>query len=402
MRDEVSKPDINFLDGAFYGGDPYPAFRWMRENDPIYKDDASGLWGVSLHEDVMSISKDGRSFCSAQGFRPDAPPMPMMINMDRPEHLTRRNLVSRGFTPRRVAAMEPRVREICREILDAICEKGECDFVNEVAKPLPMIVIGDLLGVREEDHDRLLHWSDTMVGATGHPDPGMMQQAAQAMADYTQYNRAVVADRRALPVQEDLMSILVHAEVDGERLDDESILFESLLILVGGDETTRHVISGGVRELLMHPDQLRALKADPAKIPMAVEEMLRWVTPIQNMMRTTTREVEIRGKRLPKGERLLLLYPSANRDERVFNDPDVFNVARDPNPHVAFGGYGNHFCLGNSLARLELRVLLEELLERIPELELVSKAPPLMRKANFIVGIEELPVRFRPSAPGSG
>ena len=197
------------------------------------------------------------------------------------------------------------------------------------------------------------------------------------------------------------MSILVHAEVDGERLDDESILFESLLILVGGDETTRHVISGGVRELLMHPDQLRALKADPAKIPMAVEEMLRWVTPIENMMRTTTREVEIRGKRLPKGERLLLLYPSANRDERVFNDPDVFNVARDPNPHVAFGGYGNHFCLGNSLARLELRVLLEELLERIPELELVSKTPPLMRKANFIVGIEELPVRFRPSAPGS-
>ena len=265
-----------------------------------------------------------------------------------------------------------------------------------------MIVIGDLLGVKEEDHDRLLHWSDTMVGATGHPDPEMMQQAAQAMADYTEYNRAVVADRRSLPVQEDLMSILVHAEVDGERLDDESILFESLLILVGGDETTRHVISGGVRELLMHPDQLQTLKEDPAKIPTAVEEMLRWVTPIQNMMRTTTQEVEIRGKRLAKGERLLLLYPSANRDERVFDAPDVFDVTRDPNPHVAFGGYGNHFCLGNSLARLELRVLLEELLERIPDLKLVSKEPPLMRKANFIVGIEELPVRFAPSAPGSG
>lgn len=402
MPDAATKPYIDLLDGAFYGGDPYPAYRWMRENDPLYRDEQSDLWGVSLHEDIMSVSKDVQSFCSGKGFRPDAPPMPMMINMDRPQHLTRRNLVSRGFTPRRVAAMEPRVREICRGILNTVCEKGACDFVREVAMPLPMIVIGDLLGVREEDHDKLLRWSDAMVGATGHPDPAMMQEAGEAMMEYTEYNRAVVADRRVSPPGDDLMSILVHAEVEGERLDDESLLYESLLILVGGDETTRHVISGGVRQLLLHPEQLEAMGADPGVIPAAVEEMLRWVTPIQNMMRTTTREVEVRGKHLDPGERLLLLYGSANRDERIFENPDVFDISRDPNPHVAFGGYGNHFCLGNSLARLELRVLLEELVRRIPDLQLATPDPPPLRKANFIVGIEELPVHYRVSAPELG
>ncbi len=394
-----TKPYIDFLDGAFYGGDPHPAYRWMRENDPLYYDPRSELWGVSRHDDIMRVSKDAKSFCSAKGFRPDAPPMPMMINMDRPQHLVRRNLVSRGFTPRRVANMEPRVRDICRGILDRICERGTCDFVKDVAMPLPMIVIGDLLGVREEDHDKLLRWSDAMVGATGHPDPDMMLQAAQAMQEYTEYNRSVVADRRSKPLREDLMSILVHSEIEGERLDDESILYESLLILVGGDETTRHVISGGVHQLLLHPKQWECLAQDPTKISVGVEEMLRWVTPIQNMMRTTTCEVELRGKTLQEGERLLLLYPSANRDDEVFVEPDVFDVERDPNPHVAFGGYGNHFCLGNSLARLELRVLLEELLRRLPDLELASLEPPPMRNANFIVGFEELPMRFDPAAP---
>ncbi len=396
-----AKPFIDLLDGAFYGGDPHAGYRWMRENDPLYLDEKNGIWGVNLHADIMTISKDPTRFCSSLGFRPDAPPMPMMIAMDRPQHLVRRNLVSRGFTPRRVANMEARVREICRGILDAICERGECDFVRDVAMPLPMIVIGDLLGVKEEDHDRLLEWSDTMVGANGSPDPEMMVRAAQAMQDYTAFNQDVVADRRVRDPQEDLMSILVHAEVDGERLDDQSILFESLLILVGGDETTRHVISGGVRQLLLHPEQWSLLAQHPEKIPMAVEEMLRWVTPIQNMMRTTTCEVELHGKTLAEGERLLLLYPSANRDDAVFDEPDRFDVERDPNPHVAFGGYGNHFCLGNSLARLELRVLLEELLQRIPDLELVSQEAPPMRQANFIVGYEAMPVHFEPTAPAA-
>jgi cytochrome P450 family 142 subfamily A polypeptide 1 len=391
--------EIDLLSGRFFARDPHRHYSWMREHAPLYHDEANAVWGVALHEDIMAVSKDPGTFCSGQGFRPDSPNMPMMINMDRPEHMVRRNLVNRGFTPRRIAETEGRIREVCTWILDAVCEKGECDFVREVAAPLPMIMIGDMLGVLPEDRDKLLRWSDVMVTAVGHPDPSMLGQAANAMLEYTDYNRSVVADRRASPPQDDLMSILVHAEVDGARLDDESILHESLLILVGGDETTRHVISGGMHQLLLHPEQHQKLAQDPAGIERAVEEMLRWVTPIVNMMRTTTRPTRLRNVDLAAGERLLLLYPSANRDDRVFERPFEFDVTRSPNPHVAFGGYGNHFCLGNALARLELRVMFEELLRRLPDMELASDAPPELRPSNFIVGIEELPVRFTPSAP---
>jgi cytochrome P450 family 142 subfamily A polypeptide 1 len=220
----------------------------------------------------------------------------------------------------------------------------------------------------------------------------------QAGLEYREYLQGVVADRRSRPPADDLMSILVHAELDGERLDDESLYMESLLILIGGDETTRHVISGGMQQLLHHPDQLRALAADPSGIPTAVEEMLRWVTPIQNMMRTAAEDAEVGGHRVREGDRLLLLYPSGNRDERVFDDPFAFDTRRDPNPHLAFGGYGAHFCLGNALARLELRVMFEELLRRLPGIEPASGDHPPIRRANFVVGIDELPVRFPPAA----
>jgi cytochrome P450 family 142 subfamily A polypeptide 1 len=320
--------------------------------------------------------------------------MPMMISMDRPQHMTRRSLVNKGFTPRQVASLEPRIREICTQIIDDVSGKAEFDFVRDVAARLPLIVIGDLLGVREEDHDSLLRWSDDLMRALGSSDPEVRRRQAQASAEYAEYSSRVIAERRASPPADDLMSLLVHAEVDGERLDDRSLLLESLLILIGGDETTRHVISGGMHQLMVDRDQLELLKNDRTRIPQAVEEMLRWVTPIQNMMRTVTCETELRGTALHDGDRLLLLYASANRDERVFERPFEFDVMRAPNPHVAFGGYGNHFCLGNSLARLELRVMFEELLARVPELSLVSDAEPPLRPANFVVGIEALPVRL--------
>jgi cytochrome P450 family 142 subfamily A polypeptide 1 len=193
--------------------------------------------------------------------------------------------------------------------------------------------------------------------------------------------------------------VLVHAEVDGERLDDDALLQESLLILVGGDETTRHVISGGMEALIRHPDQRALLAREPGRIPVAVEELLRWVTPIQNMNRTATRDAVLRGQSIRKGQKLLLLYPSANRDERVFADPFRFDVTRDPNPHLAFGGYGTHHCLGASLARLELRVMFEELLAALPDLELAGDAPLALRPSNFIVGIQSMPVAFPPREP---
>ncbi len=387
------RPEIDLLAGAFYANDVHEAYTWMRNHDPLYHDEKNDIYGVTLHEDIMTVSKNASQFCSGKGFRPDSPPLPMMISMDRPEHMTRRSLVNSGFTPRRVADLEPRVREICNGIVDRLAGKREFDFVADVAAPLPLIVIGDLLGVEEKDHDRLLRWSDDLMCALGSTDPELLRRQAVASGEYAQYNREVVQDRRSKPPGDDLMSLLVHAEVDGARLDDDSLLMESLLILIGGDETTRHVISGGMHQLLLHPDQMARLAADPTAIPVAVEEMLRWVTPIQNMMRTVTEPVELRDRQLEPGDRLLLLYGSANRDEKVFANPSEFDSARNPNPHVAFGGYGNHFCLGNALARLELRVMFEVLMERLPTLSLASSVPPTLRPANFVVGLEHLSVR---------
>jgi cytochrome P450 family 142 subfamily A polypeptide 1 len=206
----------------------------------------------------------------------------------------------------------------------------------------------------------------------------------------------VLTDRRAHP-QEDLMSVLVHAEIEGDRLTDEEILQESLLILIGGDETTRHVMTGGLLELIRNPDQKRKLAADPGRHMLsAVEELLRWVSPIQNMNRTALRDTVLRGQKIREGDRLLLLYPSGNRDESEFQDPDRLDIARDPNRHVAFGGFGTHHCLGATLARLELKVLFEELLRRMPDIELATSEPLPIRPSNFIVGLEKMPVRFAP------
>lgn len=396
MSDHRVRDDIDFLDGRFFADDPHTAFTWMRRHAPVYRDPERGVWGIAKHADVQRVSKDPETFCNRHGMRPDSPPLASMINMDDPEHKRRRNLVNRGFTPRRVAEHEPRIRRICAELIEAVAPRGACDFVRDVAAPLPMIVIGDMLGVAPEDRDALLRWSDDMVrGASVMTAPAeVVSAAAQAMQEYTAYNRTVVADRRARPPADDLMSVLVHAEIDGEKLSDEDLLQESLLILVGGDETTRHVISGGGYELMRHPDQRRRLAADPSGVPLAVEEMLRWVTPIQNMARTATRDVELRGQKIREGDTLLLLYPSANRDEEVFDEPFRFDTRRQPNDHLAFGGYGAHFCLGASLARLELRVMFEELLARLPEMEPDGEAAPPRRPSNFITGFESLPVRF--------
>jgi len=400
VTDHPVNPAIRLLDGFFYVGEPLEHFRWLREHAPVYWDESSRLWGIALHADVMKVSKSPELFCSGQSSRPDSPPLPSMINMDDPQHKLRRALVNSGFTKRRVEDHERKVRDIVTDLIDAVCEKGGCDFVREIAAPLPMIVIGDLLGVAPGDRDRLLRWSEEMLAASSATaPPELAARAMKAGLEYGQYALNVISDRRARPPDDDLMSVLVHAEIDAQRLDDEALVHESLLILVGGDETTRHVISEGMQALIEHPEQRERLVRDPAKIPVAVEEMLRWVTPIKNMNRTATRDTELRGQKIREGDKLLLLYPSANRDERVFANPDVFDVERRPNDHVAFGGYGTHFCLGASLARLELRVMFEELLRRLPDLELASHAKLPLRPNNFIAGIESMPVVFRPRAP---
>ncbi|MFD0690725.1 cytochrome P450 [Actinomadura fibrosa] len=401
MPDHPVNEAINLISGDFWGREPQAELRWMRENAPVYRDEAGGVWGVARHADIKAVSRMPEAFSSAHGIRPDTGATPMMIDMDDPAHKLRRKLVSAGFTPRRVAAQEAYLRRICDEIIDGVCERGECDFVQDVAAPLPLIVIGDALGVAPEDRSMLLTWSDDMLSAlTGGDDPDSLTKAAEAFGGFTEYADRAIALRRDEP-RDDLLSVLVHAEVDGDRLDHGSLVHESLLILIGGDETTRHVISGGMYQLCLHPEQRQALIDDSGGIPTAVEEMLRWVSPIKNMNRTAVRDVELGGQLIREGDSVLLLYPSANRDEEVFEDPFRFDVARTPNDHIAFGN-GPHFCLGNSLARLELKVMFERLLARLPDIEPAEEDEPARRPANFVSGYESFKVRFTPARRTEG
>jgi cytochrome P450 family 142 subfamily A polypeptide 1 len=394
---------IDLLDGNFYGREPHDAYAWMREHAPVYYDEPNELWGVASYSGVKAASIDTESFSSAQGIRPKFPQLPMMIDFDAPEHVRRRRLVSEGFTPKRVRAMEDNLRQVCDALIDQVCERGSCDFVADIAAPLPIIVIGDMLGVAPADRDDLLRWSDDMLKAQGSPDPSLFEGAAVAFTEYTNYINPIFEDRRQRRSTDDLVGVLCHAEIDGDSLDDDSLIHETLLILIGGDETTRHVISGGMEELLAHPDQLARLAAEPDLMPGAVEEMLRWVSPIKNMARTATRDAELEGVTIPAGQELILLYPSANRDAAVFEHPGEFDITRSPNPHMAFG-FGAHFCLGNQLARLEMKVMVERVLARMPDLHLtVDRTALPRRKASFISGIEEMPVAFTPTAPvGAG
>ena len=394
MPDHPTREDIDFISGEFWGRNPHEAFTWMRANAPVYWDGAA--WGVTSYADLKAISKDPATFSNAQGIRADADRLDMMIDFDDPEHFRRRKLVNRGYTPRRVRDREQEVRDACDEIIDAVCERGECDFVTDIAAWLPLTLIANDLGVEPEDRPQLLEWSDVMLSAlTG--DASSLEPATLAFIGYTEYANRVIADRTESP-RDDLMSVLCHAEVDGDRLDHQSIIDESLLILIGGDETTRHVISGGAFQVLADRPQWDALVADPAKLDVAVEEMLRWVSPIKNMNRTATCDIEVAGQQIHEGDNVLLMYASANRDEDVFDDPFRFDIDRTPNDHVAFG-FGTHFCLGNSLARLELKVMFEHLLQRLPDLALASDDEPCYRAANFISGYEHMAVTFTPTAP---
>jgi cholest-4-en-3-one 26-monooxygenase len=386
------RDDVDLIGGDWYATDPHEAWAWMREHAPVYHDPTSDLWAVTRYEDLRWASTNPEVFSNRENIRPKTGHVPMMISMDDPEHAKRRRLVSRGFTPRRVADQEARIGEICDGLLDRALQRGECDFVWDVAAWLPLIVIADMLGVAPEDHERLLRWSDLLLEGTAG-DLDKLEEATVAFGEYYAYQAEVIEDRRGCPRQ-DLVSVLLESEVDGQRLDDESLIWESLLILIGGDETTRHVISGGMLELIEHPDALQRLRSEPALLPAAIEEMLRWVSPIKTMSRKVTRDVELGGQTIPAGDEVLLTYPSANRDSAVFASPDVFDITRSPNPHVAFG-HGPHFCLGASLARLELKVLFERVLRRMHDIELAVPRGELERRSSsFVSGLESLPLRF--------
>ena len=362
----------------------------MRTNSPIHHDEQSGYWGIATYGGVREAEGNVAVFSNAGGSRPESGALPWMIDMDPPEHRKRRRLVSGAFTHARVRATAADVRVTCDELIDAFSEHGECDLRHDLAAPLPLIVICDMLGVPPEDRDAMLRWSDALLGSlNGGADA--IEAAAASFGEYTEYAQAMIADRRANPT-DDLVSVLVHDEVDGERLRDDEIMFEALLLLLGGDETTRNVTCSGVEALLAHPDQRQQLQDDPDLLGSAVEEALRWASPIKNMKRTVTNDVEFGGQHLRKGDRALLLYESANFDDAQFDEPNRFEVARSPNEHIAFG-FGAHFCLGAHLARLELHTVFDRILTRLPDLELATEGP-LPRS---LTGIAEMPVRFRPT-----
>jgi cholest-4-en-3-one 26-monooxygenase len=393
----ATKPDVDLTDGTFFAGDCRAAYRWMRAHEPVFRD-RNGLAAAASYQAVIDAERQPELFSNAGGIRPDQPAMPMMIDMDDPAHLLRRKLVNAGFTRKRVKDKEESIGALCDALIDSVCERGECDFVRDLAAPLPMAVIGDMLGVLPQQREMFLKWSDDMVTfLSSQVSPEDFQISIDTFAAYTQFTMDMIAQRREEPT-DDLISVLIHSEVDGERLSDDEIVVETLLILIGGDETTRHTLSGGTEQLLRHPDQHTRLVNDLDLLPNAIEEMLRWTAPVKNMCRMLTADTDFHGAQLKQGEKIMLLFESANFDEKVFDDPENFRIDRYPNNHMAFG-FGTHFCLGNQLARLELSMMQTRLLRRLPDMALASGDALPLRPANFVSGLEQMPVRFAPVAP---
>ena len=389
-------PYINLLDPQFYV-DPWAAYRWLRENDPVHWDPVHKLWGISRYEDIVEVEKNWQDFTSEDGSRPatDQRDDTSMINRDDPEHQQQRMLVARQFTPRAVKQIEGKIRSIVNELIDEVATSGTCEAIESLASPLPAILIGDKLGFPRELWPKLREWSEVTMHESGQNPPDGSELSMNAIMEFSGATIALINERRASP-KDDLISIWATTEVDGRLWTDAEIISECLLLLDGGAETTRTVIGAVIRELALRPDQRSILIEDPSVLGQtAVEEFIRWVTPILNMRRTATKDLEFRGKNIKKGDQLLLMYASANRDESVFEDPENFDVNRAHNHHVAFG-FGTHFCLGSSLARIEIRVMFEELLRRIPDWRLTPGAESKILGATFTRAYDRVEIDFTP------
>lgn len=400
MRGEETRSDdieLAFDDPGFLLGDTDEIYRRLRRERPVAWCERARLWALSKHADVLHVSKNPDLFCSGRGVLVNDPLRqgatdlgpPSIIQMDPPAHNRFRKLVVKAFTPRMVSALEPRIREVARGCVESLQSGERVDLVERLAVPLPVTIIADMLGVSADDRDDFKRWSDAMIEGGDARSEDTMLQAAE-LFDY--FRRIMEARRTASGrPQDDLVSALINAEVDGERLSDDEVLIFCMTLLVAGNETTRHLISGGAKALMDFPEQRRRLASDLSLIPTAVEEMLRWVTPVKAFARTATRDTVIRGQEIERGDYVLMLYGSANRDEDVWGATgSQFDVTRSSaGDHVAFG-FGQHFCLGANLARLEARVLFEELLSRRPHFEATGEAEPL--RSTIMNGLVRLPV----------
>lgn len=369
--------------------DPYPVYARLREEEPVAWNERFRFWAISRHADVHEALRDWDTWRSGQGITlaTFTGLKPMIILMDPPRQVELRRILLKAFTPRRVAGLESRIRAIARELVDGFAGAGSCDFVREFAAPYPTTVIAELLGVDRADRERFKAWSDAIMLSKG-PDDGDLKQAYGAIFEYF---AGVAEERRARP-QDDLVTALVRAEDGGHRLSEDELLGFCALLLIAGNETMANFLGNALWTLHRHADARRTLQADPARIPDALEELLRYETPAPSLGRTLSRDLELHGCTLRKGDRALLLISAANRDPRVFPDPDRFDIERDSSSHLSFG-FGIHFCMGASLARLEARVALEEILVRIPDYRVTSDEFPWFHTQS-VRGPAELPLAF--------
>ncbi|HZP41893.1 MAG TPA: cytochrome P450 [Candidatus Binatia bacterium] len=398
--------DVNLKDPLlFERGVPHELFARLRREAPVYWNPEPepwepGFWALTKYDDVSMVSRNPQLFSSARGgHQISYPPgvefnqatsaiVSNMIGMDPPQHNVYRKLVASFFTPAAVKKMEPEIHDIVTRTLDRVTPLGACEFVESVAAEVPLVVLCNLLGVPQADRKRVFDWTNTLTDFSIPPEAQI-----PVFGELFAYGQALAEERRRHP-RGDLMSVMATGEVDGEKIEDQRLLDGFFLLLViAGNETTRNTISGGLLALIEHPAERRLLLDDPRLIPTAVEEMLRWVSPVVHFRRTATADTEIRGQRIREGDKVVMWYPAANCDEDVFADPDRFDVRRKPNDHLAFGE-GQHFCLGAWLARLELRVVFEEVL-RMPDMELAGRTARI--RSYFLSGLTTMPVRFTPT-----
>ena len=401
--------EINLLSrDQFADSVPHDWFTWLRNNAPVYHHDepsGPGFWVITKYDDVVHVGKDAKTFSSDQErggvVLIEEPPPGMsndlgsegklMLTTDPPEHTRYRKLVNRGFTPRMINALEKHIREQAASIIDKAVERGEADFVVDIAADLPLQAIAELIGVPLEERGKLFEWSNRMIGSEDPEYAVTREEAMSASIEMFMYAQALAEQRRSEP-RDDIMTVLLDSEIDGEKLSEMDFNLFFLLLAVAGNETTRNAISHGMHALLQNPEQYKEMVQDPALCVPATEEIVRWASPVMYFRRNVTQDTEIRGQEIKAGEKVTIYYISANRDEDVFDDPFTFDIHRDPNPHIGFGGGGPHHCLGANLARLEIRVLYEELAQRAPNL--TQAGDPERLRSNFINGIKHLPVKF--------
>jgi cytochrome P450 family 142 subfamily A polypeptide 1 len=396
---------VEYLSARSWDASMPERLKWLRENDPVHWSDKDGVWLIAKFEDVAYVSKHQDLFTSAEGVRPGGATKIGLIDEGEPRHAQLRGLINKGF-----------FRDITTETLDAIANAGECDFVEDIAVPLPLLLIAEMIGIRREDRQRFHHWSESMIAADGNlDDPEIIANAHAAFLEYSTYVTEIIEDRRRHP-KDDLVSILTGAKDAGvlgtfettrlpgdevsERhlsLANDELIMLLVILMVAGNETTRNAISGGMQLLIENPGERQKLIEDPSRIRMAVEEMVRLVSPVHSFGRTVTSDTELKGRCLAKGQQVLLLYPSANRDADVFEDPDRFRIERNPH-HLGFG-LGNHFCLGANLARMEMRVAFEELLRRLPDME-YAEGGPVIQPSALVRNCKRMRVRYTPEPSG--